>query len=184
MEQVGLIDKIIKSAGQINTGRRLLDTDGFEREGRINYRKGLALAKDSFNEAQFSADSDLMTLILSELAFLTQELQFCDLSDTQTASSLKQAIQSFDDAILALQAVESDAYRIVDLAYPHHKNYRYKDMPKDSFHIACNAHRTRVGNILRSPGINMAEKALLMRRQSNLTTAQAVYLKKQNAALI
>ena len=184
MDRIGLINRIMESTEQIYTGRHLLDIDGFEREGRINYRERLADAMELFNDAQLLADNDLALLIQSELAFITQELQFCASDDKETSSSLKQAIQSFDDALSALQVVEQpEIYRGADLTYPHQKKYRYKDVPRDSLHIACMAHHTRLGNILRAPGINMAEKALLTKRRSNLKTAQAVYLKKQKAIL-
>jgi hypothetical protein len=56
-------------------------------------------------------------------------------------------------------------------------------MPNDAFHVACKGHFTRLGNIIKAPGINRTEKELLRQRQSNLLTAQAVYLEKQKAAL-
>ena len=173
MEQIGLISKIIKNVvdgvTRIDTGRKWLDADGLERKGRISYRNGLAIAMDAFKDAQLFAAVDLSALILSELTFITQELQFCDSADKETSNSLKQAIQSFDDALLALQTVENmDAYRAADTTYPHHHKYRFKNMPKDSFHIACLAHRTRIGNMIRTPGINMAEKELLTQRRLNL----------------
>jgi hypothetical protein len=161
-----------------------LATDGLEKDGRLSYSEGLDVAMSSFELAQIAASSDLELLILAEYAFLLQELKHCDPSDTETISSLTQAIQSFDDALLSLQAVESGKpYQIADMVYPHSAKHRLKDMPKDAFHIACAAHRTRIGNILRSPGLNMTEKALLKQRAANLTTAQSVYLDKQKQAL-
>jgi hypothetical protein len=134
----------------------------------------------SFKTVQVLASSDLELLIRAENTFLTQELNHCDKSDTQTVSSLTQAIQSFNDALLALQAVEKGKpYKIADMTFPHNARHRIKGMPKDAFHIACISHRTRIGNILRTPGLNMVEKALLKQRVANLTTAQAIYLKKQ-----
>jgi hypothetical protein len=56
-------------------------------------------------------------------------------------------------------------------------------LPKDSFHIACIAHHTRLRNILRAPGINMLEKAVLQQRAANMTTARNSYIEKQQAAL-
>jgi hypothetical protein len=37
----------------------------------------------------------------------------------------------------------------------------------------------RIKNILKSPGINLTEKALLKERYANMAAAQAVYLEKQ-----
>jgi hypothetical protein len=86
--------------------------------------------------------------------------------------------------MLSLQAVDKeDAYQVVDMVFPHSAKYRIKSMPKDAFHIACISHRTRIGNILHTPGLNLVEKKLLKQRVVNLSTGQNVYLKKQNKAL-
>ena len=74
-------------------------------------------------------------------------------------------------------------YKGAEKTYPSGGKYRYKGMPRDAFHTACIAHQTRIGNIKRSPGINMAEKALLSQRSENMKTAQSAYLKKQKTAL-
>jgi len=93
------------------------------------------------------------------------------------------AIQSFDDAFLALQAVEESGYKTVNKAFPHNGKYRVNGFPKDSFHIACIAHRTRLQNILRAPGIDPIEKALLKQRFTNLFAAQNGYIKKQQKVM-
>jgi hypothetical protein len=158
--------------------------DGFEREGRLSYQKGLGVAMKAFQDAQNVAGEDLELVILAEYTFLAQELQFCEQSDTLTVSSLSQALQSFDDALLSLRAVEqSNAYQFVDMTYPHNAKYRFREMPRDAFHIACLAHRTRIGNILRTPGLNQTEKDLLKLRSANLLAAQTAYLEKQKTAL-
>jgi hypothetical protein len=56
-------------------------------------------------------------------------------------------------------------------------------MPKDALHTACIAHRTRLGNMDRVPGINPLEKGFYKARRENLNTAQNIYLEKQKAAL-
>jgi hypothetical protein len=93
------------------------------------------------------------------------------------------AIESFDDAILALKAIEKTSYKITDEVFPRNAKYRVRGFPKDSFHIACIAHKTRLQNILRSPGIDPIEKALLKQRLANLTSAQSGYIEKQKKAL-
>jgi hypothetical protein len=138
MDRDGLITKIFDSETYIDEGRRWLDLDGFEHEGRISYRKGLTMAMEVFRDVQSCAKTDLELLILAEHSFLTQELQFCDTSDSYSIISLKQAIQDFDDAFLALSAVYDDTvYRGAELTHPHRAKYRYKDMPRDAFHVAC-----------------------------------------------
>jgi hypothetical protein len=70
---------------------------------------------------------------------------------------------------------------VVEQSYSHHIQNRYNKMPKDVFHVSCFGHITRINNILRSPGINLAEKTLLEQRLANIKTAQAAYLEKQKA---
>jgi hypothetical protein len=185
LEKTGsLLVKILGSESDIDQGRKWLDTDGFEREGRIDYRRGLAAAMEAFTEVGASASNDLKTLIFAEYTFLTQELSFCDPADSFARASLNSAIQSFDDALRALEAVEAGpVYRIADMTHPRKAQYRVKEMPLDAFHVACRSHYTRLGNILRAPGINLTEKELLEQRRANLKTAGQVYIEKQKTAL-
>ena len=184
MDRTGLLRNVYDSVFNIDQGRKWLDTDGLEANGRVSYQGGLAIAMESFQAAQAYAVNDLQLLILAEQTFIMQELQFCDSADTDAQSSLEQANRSFDDALRSLEVVsDSLLYEGAEKTYPTHRKYRYKSMPKDAFHIACIAHRTRIGNILRAPGINMAEKALLSQRAANMKAAQDVYLEKQKKAL-
>jgi hypothetical protein len=153
MEVTGLINSIFLSVENIDFGRKGFAIKGKEHEGRISYEDGIATALTAFQEAQSSADPE--TIILSEYTFLGQELQFCNEQDTDSRSSLTQAIQSFDDAFLSLEAVEDTGYKIADKAFPHNIKNRIQGSPKDSFHQACIAHRTRLHNSLRTPGIDM-----------------------------
>jgi hypothetical protein len=155
--------------------------DGMEREGRIHYQHGIAGSLECFKDTQSQADC--RTIILVEAAFLAQEFQFCAEDDSATRSSLTQAIQSFEDALLSLEAVEDPGYVVAEKTYPHRKENRVKGFPKDAFHQACIAHRTRIGNILRSPGINMTEKAVLQQRALNMLAAQGAYFEKQEKIL-
>ena len=184
MDKIGLLRDVLESAESIHQGRKWLSTVGLEGDGRAAYELGLKSAMKAFQLAQSQATSDFESLILAEQSFILQELQFCDSADTDAQSSLEQANKSFDDALRVLEVVnDSVLYEAVEKSYPTHRKYRYKKMPKDSFHSACIAHCTRIGNILRSPGINMTEKALLDQRSSNMKTAQSVYLEKQKSAL-
>jgi hypothetical protein len=181
LDPVGLVNSIISATAGIDFGRKGFATRGKAEEGRISYEDGIAKALSTFKEAQATADPQLM--ILAEYTFITQELQFCDKSDKDSISSLTKAIQSFDDAFLALQAVVDSGYKIVDKAFPHCKEYRVKGFPKDSFHIACASHKTRIKNMLRTPGIDPIEKALLKQRLANLPAAQNGYVERQKVAM-
>ncbi|MDR2072430.1 MAG: hypothetical protein LBP60_03235 [Spirochaetaceae bacterium] len=182
MDPAGLINKIFQAVVNIDVGRKGLSTDGKEHYGRISYEDGISTALSSFKEAQIFADPQ--TLILAELAFLQQELQFCHDSDTDTKSSLVQAVQSFEDALRSLEVVEDVVmYQGAEKTYPVSPKYRIQGFPRDAFHIACMTHRTRLHNVLRAPGINMIEKAVLNQRAANMTTAQGGYIEKQKKSL-
>jgi len=182
LDLITLANKIINAATQIDAGRKGFATRGKAEEGRISYEDGIALALTSFQEAQATADPQ--TIILSEYTFLTQELEFCEKTDKDSLTSLTKAIQSFDDAFHAITAVEKSDYKIADDIFPQSGKYRVSGFPNDSFHIACIAHKTRLRNILRSPGIDTIEKALLKQRLVNLSAGQGGYIEKQKRVLI
>jgi hypothetical protein len=181
LDKIGLVDKIYKAAIAIEAGRKGFATRGKEQEGRISYEDGIAEAMIAFQETQTLADPQIM--LLAEYTFITQELEFCEKADKDSQSSLTKAIQSFDDAFLALQAVEESGYKTADKTYPNNSKYRVSGFPKDAFHIARIAHKTRLQNILRAPGIDGIEKALLKQRFANLSAAQGGYIEMQKKGL-
>ena len=180
MDLSGYIDNIVTATAAIDSGRKGFATRGKEQEGRISYEDGIAEALATFKKAQASADPQAM--IVAEYTFVTQELSFCERDDKDALNSLNKAIQSYDDAFLALKAVENPCYKITEMTYPHHKDFRQDGFPKDAFHEAFNSHRARIKNILRSPGIDPIEKALLKQRLTNLSTAQSSYIEMQKKA--
>jgi hypothetical protein len=183
LEKTGLLYKIYEEAVRIDIGRKGYAIEGKEREGRISYEKGIAAALSAFQEAQSTNDPE--TIFLAEYALLTQELQLCDKSDKDAINSLTSAIQSFDDAFLVLEIAEDKVlYQAVEKSHPHNKKYRVKSFPKDSFHIACGSHIARLKNILKTPGLDPIEKALLKQRLANLYTAQDGYIEMQRNVLV
>ena len=183
MAALGLATRVSQAVVNIDTGRKGFAIEGKERQGRISYEDGISEAMSVFQEIQLSVDP--YSIILVESAFITQEFQLCDKSDKDSLSSLTNAIADFDDAFLALEIVgNKTAYQYAEKTYPHHEKHRVKGgFPKDSYHIACNSHKTRLQNILRAPGIDLIEKALLKQRLANLTTAQNSYIELQKKAL-
>jgi len=185
LDQNSLVNNVYLAVFQIDAGRKGWATKGKEAEGRVAFEYGINLAMSSFKNAQTSADPQ--TLILAEYTFICQELEFCSETDNDSLSSLIQAKQNFDDAFMALQVVENSAfYKEAEKTFPHHKNYRVRSangFPKDAFHFACGAHKARLKNTLRSPGIDLIEKDLLKQRFANLATAQSAYMEKQKKAL-
>jgi len=181
LAEIGLINSIIDAAASIDFGRKGFATRGKAEEGRISYEKGITSALTGFQKAQASADPQ--TMLLTEYTFLVQELQFCHETDKYAFNSLTKAVHRFDDAFLALQAVEEPGYKTAEKTYPHDKEYRVSGFPKDAFHIAFSSHKTRLENILRSPGIDPIEKDLLKQRLANLPAAQNSYIEKQRKVM-
>jgi hypothetical protein len=183
MAPVGLTDRVFRAVAYIDSGRKGMAANGNEHEGRISYEIGISTALSVFKETQTIGDSQ--AFILAELTFLQQELHFCSEADIITQRSLTQAIQSFEDALRCLKIVEDAGnYRSAEATHLTTPKYRIQGFPKDAFHLACIAHRTRLQNSLRTPGIDMKEKAVLQQRATNMTAAQKSYIKKQKIALI
>jgi hypothetical protein len=180
---IGLINNIYEAAAAIDYGRKGFAIRGKAEEGRISYENGIALAMTSFQEAQ--ASTDPQTIILAEYTFIKQEYEFCEKIDKDSLNSLTKAIQFFDDAFLVLKIVEDKTlYQAVENSYPHDKEYRVNGFPKDAYHIACGSHKTRLKNILRTPGLDPIEKALLKQRFVNLSAGQSGYVERQRKVLI
>jgi len=179
----GLVDSINASVLGIVFGRKGFAIQGKEREGRISYEKGIALAMSAFKEAQ--ATADLETIILAEYTFLSQELEFCEKTDKESLNSITQALQFFDEAFLVLKIVEDKTlYQVVEKSYSHKREFRFKGFPKDAFHVAFGSHKARLINILKTPGLDPIEKALLKQRLANISAGQEEYVGLQRKALI
>ena len=187
MVPTGLINSIYDAVAAIDYGRKGFATRGKAEEGRISYEDGIALAMSAFKEAsnqRFAATADPQTILLAEYTFITQELQFCEKSDKAAITSLSRGIRFFDDAFLALKVAESAGYKEAEQTYPHDNEYRIKEgFPKDAYHIACNGHKGRLQNILKTPGLDPIEKALHKQRLDTLSAGQKGYVEMQRKAL-
>jgi hypothetical protein len=138
MEQTGLLNDVLTGAYNIDNGRKGFAVPGEERQGRISYEKGIALALAAFQEAQRIADPQ--TIILVEAAFLNQELEFCAKDDTDTRNSLTYALQAFRDALRSLEVVEDAAvYKSAEKTHPTDSKKRVQGFPADAFHQACSS---------------------------------------------
>jgi len=151
LDLISLAARIYDATTHIDAGRKGFATRGMEAEGRISYEYGIERAMLAFQEAQISGDPQ--AIIFTEYTFISQESQLCDKNDKDTLSSLTQAIESIKDALLALKTIDEADCKSVDNFFPHNKKYRVKGYPKDSFHIACISHQTRIKNILQTPGL-------------------------------
>jgi hypothetical protein len=182
MEKSGLAAEIYAGVALIAKGRRGVQKDGEERDGRISFELGHALVREAFAAALESRDVEMIRL--AEYIYTAQELAESSDAEPRGRASTQAAIDQFDDAFLALKAVEEGApYHTVDLAFPHKKAYRYKGMPRDSFHLACSSDRTRIHNGLTRLGIPNLDIGLANERMDTLAAAQGIYLEKQTAAI-
>jgi len=183
LDSIGLASNVIEAVLNIYAGRRGFATRGKEQEGRISYEIGIIWLRKPSRKPRILPNPQ--ALALAEYAFISQELELCPETDKYSLQSLTSARQGFDDAFLVLQVVEDSViYKEVDKAFPHHKHYRFKEFPKDAFHIACMAHKARLQNVLRSPGIDPIEKSLLEQRLANLSIVKSGYIGKQEKALM
>jgi len=182
LDLAGLVDSIITATASIDSGRKGFAIRGKEQEGRINYEDGIALAMETFQEAQATADPQI--ILLAEYTFISQELEFCEKTDKAAINSLSRAIRFFDDAFLALEVVKDKTlYQGTEKTYPHDRKYRIKGYPMDAYHIACNGHNGRLQNVLKTPGLDPIEKALLKQRLITLAAGQGGYVELQRKAL-
>jgi len=182
LDPTGLLRNIYEAALAIDSGRKGFATRGKEQEGRINYEDGIERAMSAFQEAQATADPQI--ILLAEYTFITQELEFCEKTDKDAISSLSRAIRFFDDAFLALEVVKDKTlYQATEKTYPHDGKYRIKGYPMDAYHIACKSHKGRLQNILKTPGLDPIEKALLKQRLDTIKAGQEGYVEMQRKAL-
>jgi hypothetical protein len=182
LDRIGLINILVNAVHDIDFGRKGFATVGKEGEGRVFYEQGIAAAFSIFKEVQTVADPEFF--MLAESAYSEQELEFCNEADTYARGSLTQAIRSFDDALRSVKVVKEKAsYRKAEMTYPTDPKKRIQGCPKDAFHLACSAHITRLQNSLRTPGVNMIEKAAQEQRISNMKTAATIYFKLHKSAL-
>ncbi|GHU75226.1 hypothetical protein FACS189461_1060 [Spirochaetia bacterium] len=183
MDKIGLVDRVTTAVVNIALGRRYLAAIGRENEGGPPYHQGLTDAVLFFDEVYAEKDLDLM--LLAERTFLMQELHSCDPADAAALSSAQQAVDSFADAFRALGVVrDGAAYKEAEKTYPRNRRNRVHGYPKDALHQACIAHKTRIGNALRTMGLNLTEKGVYQKRKRNLGTMQSVYGTYQKASLL
>jgi hypothetical protein len=117
MDKIGLADRVMDAVNNIAAGRIGLATNGEEHAGRVSYELGLSGASRVFDEVHDASDAEL--LHLAEHTFLQQELHSCDATNPDALASLTLAVDSFDDALRALEVVlNRGAYREAEKPIP------------------------------------------------------------------
>ncbi|GBU28980.1 hypothetical protein R84B8_02542 [Treponema sp. R8-4-B8] len=108
---------------------------------------------------------------------------FCCCNLTDKIRSFNSSIKISVNSSVTLFNSFKQQYHGTEKTIPHDSKYHVKGFPKDSFHIACGSHKARIQNILKTPGLDPIEKALLKQRLANMSTAQTAYLELQRKAL-
>jgi hypothetical protein len=181
MAKIGSIDKrIADSVLLIAKGRVYLHTPKKEASGRAILNKGIYKAESAFGDAVKSKDAAVMIRV--ELVFVNQELQYSD--NSFTGGSLEAAKTNLTDALNSHKVLFSTkSYPDADKTHSTGRAYRYKTLPKDAFHIACNSHITRLSNTLRSTELSPNMRALYKARIENMQAAKEIYIEKQREIL-
>jgi hypothetical protein len=177
-----LIKSLVDNSAYINRGRKGFDTEGQEAEGRINYTRGIAGALQNFKDV--GASRDCLVIAFAELTFMEQDLAYSEEDDKDVRDSLNKGIQDFVDALRCLDIVKKPPeYQIGEKLFPTYFKFRREGCPWDAYQVACEANKSRIKNILRTPGLNMKEKAVLKERFANMDIGRDAYLELQKAAL-
>jgi hypothetical protein len=178
MAKTGFINRRISdSVSLIVAGKEFLYTPKKEAKGLVIFNNGKTNAINAFKDAE--ASKDIKTLVQSEQTFLKQDLALT--KDKFVLPSLNKAIISFDDAMLAYNAlITKDEYKAANKTYASIDGKdRIKGVPVDAFHNACNSHRVRLSNSLRSTSVSIQEKELIQERIKIINLALKLYIEKQ-----
>jgi len=182
MDKTGLRDKVYKYVDILNLGRKGLTIDGQEHEGHVAHDEGLKGIMALLTEVR--AEKDLEAMIITENAYIREELALCDAENKAAIASMTRAVASFDDALRALEAVEESGYKTAEKTYPRNTKYRVKgNLPKDALHSACIANKTRIKSFISAPGINPVLYDLSVLRIEMMQSARDFYAERQVAAI-
>jgi hypothetical protein len=182
MAEIGLNDDIVAAVTIIAQGRRLLYVDGSERDGRIAFENGHALLRAAYEKAV--ASGSVHDIMLAEYSITQQELDESDADETQNQASAKAMIHEFEAAFKILNRVtDSASYKILDDGFSDKKDFRYKGLPKDAFHVAMLAHLLRLQNSLKPSGIPRLDRQFTKVRYDAIKAIQAIYCGIQEKAI-
>ncbi|MDR0908482.1 MAG: hypothetical protein LBM77_01835 [Spirochaetaceae bacterium] len=184
MEKRGQNNDILYAVTLIEEGRKLHFVEGTEAEGLRRFKDGSAFLKQAFLDAK--ATNDLAAILNAEYDFLAAEIAMGDPDETLAKGSAEAGLEVIEDALRALKALAlGDAYKAVDLAYPRHdkRAWRYKDMPRDAFHVFCASHKSRLQNGLKRYGVSTIDRAFITLRVNTISAIEEAYCAMQRKAL-
>jgi hypothetical protein len=185
MEKNSLLIDISYAVRLIEQGRRKHFVTGQAEEGLSDFKDGSAALHQTFTSAL--ATKDLELILSAEYYFLEAGIEEGAPDEVFAKGSAEAGLEVIEDALLALKAVaDSTMYKGVDLAYPHHdkKKWRYKDMPKDAFHVFCASHKSRLQNGLTRFGVSQIGRELITLRFDTISAIEEIYCEMQRQALL
>jgi hypothetical protein len=185
MEKNSLLIDIGNAVRLIEQGRRKHFTEGQAEDGLRGFKEGSAALHQTFTAAL--ATKDLELILSAEYYFLEAGIEEGAPDEIFAKGSAEAGLEVIEDALLALQAVaDSTMYKGVELAYPHHdkKRWRYKDMPKDAFHVFCASLKSRLQNGLTRFGVSQIDRDLVKLRVDTISASEDIYCEKQRQALL
>jgi hypothetical protein len=168
----------------IEEGRRLHFVEDTALQGLKRFKEGSALLTKAFLDAK--ATNDLETILKAEYDFLAAGIASGSPDETLAKGSAEAGLDVIDDALRAIKAVQSDdGYKWVDLAYPRHdkRTWRFKDMPRDAFHVFCASHTSRLQNGLKRYGVSAIDRALITLRVDTINAIEEAYCAMQRKAV-
>jgi hypothetical protein len=182
MDLISSLNNLVISVNEIDTGRNGFTIPGKEVEGRISFENGISTAMSVFKDAYTTADCE--AIILTELTFLQQELQYCSDTNKAVYSSLARAIVDFNDSLNCLKIVkDKKLYKVAAATYLTSPKECVQGMPNDAVQQTCKSHLTRLQNVLKTPGMNPLERTAYDQRIANIAALKNAYLALQKKAL-
>jgi hypothetical protein len=159
-----------------------MHTKGKEAQGLVFFAEGISGALQTFKDAQALNDPKIM--IQAEQIFLRQDIKFCDPLDSLTIKNLERSLNFLNDSLRSIETVQSPQdYRKAETTHRTENRHKRGNVPKDVVHEACNINSNRLDQNNRTPGLSMAEKALIKQRKDNLATTKEAYIEMQKKAL-
>ena len=152
----------------------------FGTKAAADYLRGLA---KTAQELEAIRKEDLRVIIDTEILALEHEKQLYGEEDPTVIPSLQTAIDSLKTEVKgAIKTAEiPEDYK--KAALTHSSKRQYMGVPIDGCHEALNSHVTRLENRIRTVGVPVPEKHILIARKENIKQAKQLYVAMQHKAL-
>jgi hypothetical protein len=152
----------------------------FSSKAATGYLSGLSRTVDEFSIIH---DADIRTLVEMEILALEHEMELYGEEDKTVMPTLQSAINSLNHDVIGAITTASIPEYYQKAALTHSSKRQYHGVPADGCHEALNSHITRLENRIRTVGVPMAEKRILIARKENMKQAKQLYVILQQMAL-